>query len=144
MSKETFLKKKLILERMSSGLKDLTAKENLKIQRNKINLSNKEKREKQKAIYAESLILTEEKRIQLDSYFEPMNQEKDPIEKVKFVANFLDSSFLKNSELSGIFQLYVFEICPDFRTIMKLFSKHRKETFEEQERKVLEEFLKMN
>lgn len=83
ISKDSKAKKKLILEKMKECLQDISAKENAKIQNNKIKLSNAKKRAKQKAEYEASRVLTNERQKELDDILLLLMKASTPEDKVK-------------------------------------------------------------
>jgi hypothetical protein len=141
ISKDSKAKKKLILEKMKECLQDISAKENAKIQNNKIKLSNAEKRAKQKAEYEASRVLTNERQKELDDILLLLMKASTPEDKVKEAINILDVPN-RTIEIINRYKSYVIKVCPEFYEIMNLYSKARKLPMNEQESVLIEEYKK--
>lgn len=157
--KETIEKKKLISKEFHAKLQELIDskssdyyKGNLdrKLEKEKMRLTNNEKREKLKAenevirkAEEEKLkILTEEKKSFLDTLFIPITQ-ADPTERVKMVLNIFDTEVIRVEKLM-YFRGYILEICPEFYNIARIYDKkvRRIVPFEEQKDALIKEYLK--
>lgn len=145
---DSLLKKRLILEKFKSELKDISPQENSKLEelrKKNIKLTKAEKNAKQKAEYEASIALTDDKKLEMDNIFEALIQATTPEDKVKQTFAILDSSKISISNIVK-YQKYVRQICPEFVTITKLFGKLKRSlkegiSLKEEENCLIEEYI---
>ena len=115
-------------------ISEISTKEKLKLQSEKIKLANKQKRENKqrrkaesKAAYEASLVLSGENKDMVDTLFNDINLSNNR-DKISKIMNLLDCpNTTKIRQVIGRHQIYVSRLCPEFKKICLIARKINKE-----------------